>query len=190
MRVCVTLSATALADALATGAVPARHRANAVLDCTHAEVGVVAGRRGHAGAAGILWASARCHRRRIPRLSKPNAAAPPSTSSEARHAAKMPRGNFGAMNTIRSEIKRKRGHMPIRKLFKTAGETLQRIKPVLLMSPISVAQFVPPGSVEVRSARHRRGQPGPARGCTWSRRAGQADRRRRGQQAAATDLVL
>ena len=52
------------------------------------------------------------------------------------------------MNAIRSEIKRKRGHMPIRKLFKTAGETLQRIKPVLLMSPISVAQFVPPGSVE------------------------------------------
>lgn len=52
------------------------------------------------------------------------------------------------MNTIRSEIKRKRGHMPIRKLFKTAGETLQRIKPVLLMSPISVAQFLPPGSVE------------------------------------------
>ena len=38
--------------------------------------------------------------------------------------------------------------MPIRKLFKTAGETLQRIKPVLLMSPISVAQFLPPGSVE------------------------------------------
>ena len=52
------------------------------------------------------------------------------------------------MNTIRSEIRRKRGHMPIRKLFKAAGETLQRIKPVMLMSPISVAQFLPPGSVE------------------------------------------
>ncbi len=65
-----------------------------------------------------------------------------------RHAEGMPRGNFGAMNTIRAEIKRRRGHMPIRKLFKTTGETLQRIKPVLLMSPISVAQFVPPNSVE------------------------------------------
>ena len=52
------------------------------------------------------------------------------------------------MNTIRSEIARKRGHMPIRKLFKTTGETLQRIKPVLLMSSISVAQFLPPNSVE------------------------------------------
>ena len=29
-----------------------------------------------------------------------------------RHADKIPRGNYGAMNVIRSEIKRKRGHMP------------------------------------------------------------------------------
>lgn len=65
-----------------------------------------------------------------------------------RHADAMPRGNFGSMGTIRSEIARKRGHMPIRKLFKATGETLQRIKPVLLMSPISVAQFLPPNSVE------------------------------------------
>jgi AAA domain len=65
-----------------------------------------------------------------------------------RHAEKIPHGNYGAMNIIRSEIRRRRGHMPIRKLFKTAGETLQRIKPVLLMSPISVAQFLPPNSAE------------------------------------------
>ena len=65
-----------------------------------------------------------------------------------RHAEAMPRGNYGEMNIIRSEIKRRRGHMSIRKLFKTAGRTLQRIKPVLLMSPISVAQFLPPTSVE------------------------------------------
>jgi hypothetical protein len=74
-----------------------------------------------------------------------------STTSQiicGRHAEKMPRGNYGAMNVIRSQVQLKRGHMPIRKLFKAAGETLQRIKPVLLMSPISVAQFLPPGSVE------------------------------------------
>jgi very-short-patch-repair endonuclease len=52
------------------------------------------------------------------------------------------------MNAIRLEVKRKRGHMPIRRLFRVAGETLQRLKPVLLMSPISVAQFLPPGSVQ------------------------------------------
>ena len=60
----------------------------------------------------------------------------------------MPRGGYGEMNIIRSEIRRKRGHMSIRKLTKTTGGTLQRIKPVFLMSPISVAQFLPPNSVE------------------------------------------
>jgi hypothetical protein len=65
-----------------------------------------------------------------------------------RHAERMPRGGFGEMNIIRSEVRRKRGHMPIRKLMKTTGRTLQRIKPVFLMSPISVAQFLPPNSVE------------------------------------------
>ena len=65
-----------------------------------------------------------------------------------RHAERVPRGSYGAMNIIRSEVASWRGHMPIRKLFKLSGETLQRIKPVLLMSPISVAQFLPPNSIE------------------------------------------
>jgi Protein of unknown function (DUF4011)/AAA domain len=64
------------------------------------------------------------------------------------HAEKMPRGGFGEMNIIRAEARRKRGHMPIRKLMKATGRTLQRIKPVFLMSPISVAQFLPPNSAE------------------------------------------
>jgi superfamily I DNA and/or RNA helicase len=38
--------------------------------------------------------------------------------------------------------------MPLRKLMKIAGDTVQKIKPVLLMSPVSVAQFLPPGSVD------------------------------------------
>jgi very-short-patch-repair endonuclease len=140
------LSATALADALATGAVAAG-RAKAVLDCTFAEA---------------VWSRAVTATPALHEFDGPqhDAIVEEFRTLEAkrrrttvgiirgRHAAKMPRGNFGAMNTIRSEIKRKRGHMPIRKLFKTAGETLQRIKPVLLMSPIYVAQFLPPGSVE------------------------------------------
>src|SRR5579863_3949954 len=60
----------------------------------------------------------------------------------------MPRGSYGEMSVIRGEIGRQRGKMPIRKLFKSAREILLRIKPVLLMSPISVAQFLPPNSVE------------------------------------------
>ena len=65
----------------------------------------------------------------------------------AHHCAAMPRGAMGAMGVIRGEIGRKRGHMPIRKLMKSAGQTIQKIKPVFLMSPISVAQFLPPDSV-------------------------------------------
>lgn len=52
------------------------------------------------------------------------------------------------MGVIRAEIARKRGHMPLRKLMKTAGNTIQKIKPVFLMSPVTVAQYLPPGSVD------------------------------------------
>jgi len=38
--------------------------------------------------------------------------------------------------------------MPLRKLMKAAGGTIQKIKPVFLMSPVSVAQFLSPGSVD------------------------------------------
>lgn len=66
----------------------------------------------------------------------------------ARHVAAIPRGSIGDMAIIRGEIARKRGHKPIRKLLFQAGRTVQMLKPVFLMSPISVAQFLPPGSVE------------------------------------------
>jgi superfamily I DNA and/or RNA helicase len=49
---------------------------------------------------------------------------------------------------IRGEIGGKRAHMPLRKLMLAAGGTIQKIKPVFLMSPVSVAQFLPPGSVD------------------------------------------
>ncbi len=52
------------------------------------------------------------------------------------------------MGIIRAEIGRKRGHMPLRKLMKMAGDAIQKIKPVFLMSLVSVAQFLPPGSVD------------------------------------------
>lgn len=65
----------------------------------------------------------------------------------ARHFDQVPRGSAGEMGIIRGEIGRKRGHKPIRWVMKNAGAMVQRIKPVMLMSPISVAQFLPPGSV-------------------------------------------
>ena len=66
----------------------------------------------------------------------------------ARHQAAIPRGALGEMRVIRGEIGRKRAHMPLRKLMQAAGRTIQKIKPVFLMSPLSVAQFLPPGSVD------------------------------------------
>lgn len=63
------------------------------------------------------------------------------------HFAQMPKGTVGEMGVIRGEIGRKKGHKPIRWVMKNAGSMVQRIKPVMLMSPISVAQFLPPGGV-------------------------------------------
>lgn len=65
----------------------------------------------------------------------------------AKHAASMPTGAQGQMGFIRGQIARRRGHAPIRTLMASAGTAVQRIKPIFLMSPISVAQFLPPGSV-------------------------------------------
>jgi hypothetical protein len=63
------------------------------------------------------------------------------------HLAQVPQGAMGEMKVIRGEIGKKRGHIAVRKLFLSAGTAVQRIKPVLLMSPISVAQFLPPGAL-------------------------------------------
>ena len=65
----------------------------------------------------------------------------------SRHLAELPLGAAGEMGVIRGEIARKRRHMPIRRLMAKAGGMVQRIKPVFLMSPISIAQFLPPSAL-------------------------------------------
>lgn len=70
-----------------------------------------------------------------------------ATDILARHLAQVPQGAQGEMRVIRGEIGKKRGHLAIRRLFERAGTAVQRIKPVLLMSPISVAQYLPPGAL-------------------------------------------
>jgi very-short-patch-repair endonuclease len=42
---------------------------------------------------------------------------------------------------------KKRRHLPIRTLMEKAGRAIQAIKPVFMMGPMSVAAYVPPGSV-------------------------------------------
>lgn len=65
----------------------------------------------------------------------------------AGHLAQVPQGAQGEMGIVRGEIGKRSRHLAIRRLFQKAGTAIQRIKPVLLMSPISVAQFLPPGSL-------------------------------------------
>ena len=69
------------------------------------------------------------------------------TTIRARHLAQLPRGAVGEMAVLRGEIAKKRGQKPIRRLVESAGGMLRRIKPVFLMSPISIAQFLPPGRI-------------------------------------------
>jgi superfamily I DNA and/or RNA helicase len=49
------------------------------------------------------------------------------------------------MGIVSAEIDKKRGHRALRKLMSDAGSAIQRLKPVFLMSPLSVAQFIQPG---------------------------------------------
>lgn len=64
------------------------------------------------------------------------------------HLAQIPRGGMGAMGLVRGEVGKRRGHKPLRRLMSEAGAVIQQIKPVMLMSPISVAQYLPPGALE------------------------------------------
>jgi hypothetical protein len=66
----------------------------------------------------------------------------------AKHLAQLPTGAAGQMGFLRGEMAKKRRHRPIRQIMKAAGQMVQRIKPVLLMSPISIAQYLPPGAAE------------------------------------------
>jgi hypothetical protein len=63
----------------------------------------------------------------------------------ARYLERRPGGEAGEMGIVRAEIAKKGRHLPIRKLMEQAGSAVQKLKPVFLMSPLSVAQFLPPG---------------------------------------------
>lgn len=58
-------------------------------------------------------------------------------------AARLPRGSFGGGNIILREAQKKARHLPVRSLFEKAGPIITRLKPCLMMSPLSVSQYVP-----------------------------------------------
>ena len=54
----------------------------------------------------------------------------------------------GQLGLLKKEFVKKKKHLPIRQLISKAGNAIQAIKPVFMMSPLSVATFLPPNSVE------------------------------------------
>lgn len=54
----------------------------------------------------------------------------------------------GQMSVLKTEFNRKARHLPIRKLMQEAGLAIQAIKPVFMMSPLSIANFLSPGSLD------------------------------------------
>lgn len=51
----------------------------------------------------------------------------------------------GEVGIVRAETRKKRKHRSVRQVLKDAGRAVQAMKPVFMMSPISVAQFLEPG---------------------------------------------
>jgi superfamily I DNA and/or RNA helicase len=66
-----------------------------------------------------------------------------------RHWEGLPKGNTGGqVNILKTEFNKRARHMPIRKLVEEAGKAMQAIKPVWMMSPMSIANYLPPGAID------------------------------------------
>jgi very-short-patch-repair endonuclease/DNA polymerase III delta prime subunit len=52
------------------------------------------------------------------------------------------------LRVLKREMEKKTRHIAIRKLLKTAGPVIQNIKPVFMMSPLSVAAYLTPGELK------------------------------------------
>jgi len=66
------------------------------------------------------------------------------------HHSKIPRqgGATGPTAVLIGEMARKKGHLPIRQLMQRCAPAIQALKPVFMMSPLSVAQFLPAGALD------------------------------------------
>src|SRR5690606_27730701 len=59
-------------------------------------------------------------------------------------ASDIPRGDVGEIGVLRRELQKKARHKPIRRLFEEIPNVRRKLKPCLLMSPLSVAQYLSP----------------------------------------------
>ena len=66
------------------------------------------------------------------------------------HRKRLPQheASSGRLGLLRREFEKKRRHLPIRQLMDRAGNVIQAIKPIFMMSPLSVATFLLPNSVD------------------------------------------
>jgi hypothetical protein len=58
------------------------------------------------------------------------------------------RAGYGQVGLLRRECAKKGRHLPLRRLLQEAGAAIQAAKPVFLMSPLSVASYLPPDGPE------------------------------------------
>ncbi|RUL86458.1 DUF3320 domain-containing protein [Tautonia sociabilis] len=65
------------------------------------------------------------------------------------HWSRLPRHQAmaGDLAVLRRELEKKTRHLPLRVLFSQAGRAVQAVKPVFLMSPLSVAAYLEPGQL-------------------------------------------
>lgn len=57
-------------------------------------------------------------------------------------------GSYTQMHLLNHEISKKKQHIPIRQLFRRAGEAVMELKPCWMMSPLAVAKFLEPGHLK------------------------------------------
>lgn len=64
------------------------------------------------------------------------------------HWQRLPKYDAGGqLGILRREFGKKSRHLPIRRLMGEAGNVIQTLKPVFMMSPMSIAAYLPPGSL-------------------------------------------
>jgi very-short-patch-repair endonuclease len=70
-------------------------------------------------------------------------------SIAAKHVSAMPGGGAsnGQVGVLKREFEKRARHLPVRKLILQSGNAIQALKPVFLMSPLSVANFLAPGTI-------------------------------------------
>ncbi|RIK37437.1 MAG: hypothetical protein DCC58_17975 [Chloroflexi bacterium] len=54
----------------------------------------------------------------------------------------------GQLGVLRREFQKRARHLPVRQLVQRAGAAIQAIKPVFMMSPLSIATYLPAGAVQ------------------------------------------